>query len=201
MIETEEQFNSELANLTGVFIPKTPCKFITWNANGVKHRLADANNKKKLKAFVETEKPDVFAVQEVHIAAHPELGRSFPMPGDNSDCFEEYKTLFVNYDFYASIATTRAAGQIVAVTKLCERPRVTFTFDTQKNDTTLHQREGRTIILDFPSVKVICRYVPNNGMCDEKKLERRRADDAVTYDYMSHYGTMLTKNLSFISVI
>ena len=24
MIETEEQFNSELANLTGVFIPKTP---------------------------------------------------------------------------------------------------------------------------------------------------------------------------------
>ena len=29
MIKTEEQFNTELANLTGVSIPKTPCKFIT----------------------------------------------------------------------------------------------------------------------------------------------------------------------------
>ena len=46
MIETEEQFNSELANLTSVFIPKTPCKFIAWNANGIKHRLAETNNKK-----------------------------------------------------------------------------------------------------------------------------------------------------------
>ncbi len=31
MIKTEEQFNTELANLTGVSIPKTPCKFITLN--------------------------------------------------------------------------------------------------------------------------------------------------------------------------
>ena len=104
MIKTEEQFNAELANLTGVSIPKTPCKFITWNANGIKHRLAETNNEKKLKAFVEAENPDIFAVQEVHIAAHPELGRSFPMPGDNTTCYEEYKALFVNYEIlvYAS---------------------------------------------------------------------------------------------------
>ena len=132
MIKTEEQFNTELVNLTGVSIPKTPCKFITWNANGIKHRLAETNNKKKLKAFIEAEKPDIFAVQEVHIAAHPERGRSFPMPGDNATCYEEYKALFVNYDFYASFATTRAAGQIVAVSKSCEKPHVTYTFDTEK---------------------------------------------------------------------
>ena len=35
-------------------------------------------------------------------------------------------------------------------------------------------------------------------MCDEKKLERRRADDAVTHDYMSHYGTMLSKPLVYL---
>ena len=199
MIKTEEQFNAELANLTGVSIPRTPCKFITWNANGIKHRLAETNNEKKLKAFVEAENPDIFAVQEVHIAAHPELGRSFPMPGDNTTCYEEYKALFVNYDFYASFATTRAAGQIVAVSKKCEKPHVTYTFDTEKNETTpLHHREGRTIILDFPSVKVVCRYVPNNGMCDEKKLERRRTDDAVTYDYMTHYAAMSTKPLVYL---
>ena len=119
MIKTEEQFNAELAKLTGVSIPRTPCKFITWNANGIKHRLAETNNEKKLKAFVEAENPDIFAVQEVHIAAHPELGRSYPMPGDN-------------------------------------------------------------------------------GMCDEKKLKRRRSDDAVTYDYMTHYAAMSRKPLVYL---
>ena len=112
--------------------------------------------KKKLKAFIEAENPDIFAVQEVHIAAHPELGRSYPMPGDNATCYEEYKALFVNYDFYASFATTRASGQIVAISKRCEKPHVTYTFDTEKNETTpLHHREGRTIILDFPSVFIL----------------------------------------------
>jgi hypothetical protein len=75
-LNTEEDFNTQLAHLTGVSTLKIPSKFITWNANGIKHRIAETNNFDKFKNFIQVEKPDIFALQEVHIAAHPELGRS-----------------------------------------------------------------------------------------------------------------------------
>jgi hypothetical protein len=83
------------------------------------------------------------------------------MPGDNATCYEEFKSIFVDYDFYTSLATTRVAGQIDVVSKHCEKPHVTYSFDTEKEVTIpLHHREGRTIILDFPSLRVLCRCVP-----------------------------------------
>jgi hypothetical protein len=33
ILETEEEFDNELASLTGVYVPKIPHEFITWNAN------------------------------------------------------------------------------------------------------------------------------------------------------------------------
>ncbi|MFO0000898.1 MAG: hypothetical protein ACK559_07205, partial [bacterium] len=136
---------------------------------------------------------------EVHIAAHPELGKSFAKPAGDSACYDEYKTLFTEYDFYASFATTRAAGQIVAVSKRCEKPHVTYTFEAEKEVTiSSHHREGRIIVLDFPSMRVICRYVPNNGLCDERKIDRRQKDDAITYEYMSHCAKILSKPLVYL---
>jgi exonuclease III len=35
-------------------------------------------------------------------------------------------------------------------------------------------------------------------MCDEKKLERRRADDEATYEYISQYATMLSKPIIYL---
>jgi exonuclease III len=47
-------------------------------------------------------------------------------------------------------------------------------------------------------MRVICRYVPNNGLCDEKKIDRRQRDDAATYEYMSHCAKILSKPLVYL---
>ena len=198
-ILTEEDFVLEYEHLTNTCKPRAPSTFVSWNANGLQKRMEDAYDWAGFLLYIDRTSPDLISIQEVHLAAHPDVGRSFALPGESQTAFEKLQKALSEYNCYASLATTKYAGQIVAVKKKCEMPNVTYNFQVPVDATTpTHDREGRTIILDFPSVRVISRYVPNNGNCDAKKLERRRIDDTEAHDYVEHYTRLLTKPIVYM---
>ncbi|KAL4347093.1 hypothetical protein GQ457_17G017960 [Hibiscus cannabinus] len=159
---------------------KEPLKFLTWNANSLLLRVK--NNWPEFSSFVSNFDPDIIAVQEVRMPAAGSKGAP-KIPGelkdDTSSSREEKQILmralssppFGNYRVWWSLADTKYAGTALLVKK-CLRPlKVYFSLDRTVSK---HEPDGRVILAEFETLRVLNTYAPNNGWKEEENSFQRR---------------------------
>ncbi|XXG62402.1 hypothetical protein AAC387_Pa05g0764 [Persea americana] len=159
--------------------PKEPLKFLTWNANSF--LLRAKNNWPELSKLVEKLDPDVIAIQEVRMPAAGSKGAP-KNPGelkdDTSSSRDEKQTLmraissppFRNYHVWWSLADTKYGGTALFVKKHIQ-PKVFFSLDRTASK---HEPDGRVILAEFNTVRLLNTYVPNNGWKDDESSFKRR---------------------------
>ncbi|XP_042481893.1 DNA-(apurinic or apyrimidinic site) endonuclease [Macadamia integrifolia] len=162
---------------------KEPVKFLTWNANSLLLRVK--NNWPEFTKFVQSFDPDVIAVQEVRMPASGSKGAP-KNPGelkdDTSASREEKQILiralstppFGNYRVWWSLADSKYAGTALFVKKCCQPKKVHFSLDRSAK----HEPDGRVILAEFESFRLLNTYAPNNGWKEEEtSFQRRRKWD------------------------
>jgi hypothetical protein len=105
-ILTEEDFSLEYEHLTSTCKPRVPSTFVSWNANGLQKRMEDVYDWAGFLLYIERTSPDLISLQEVHLAAHPDFGRSSALPGESQHTYEKLQKSLPVYNFYTSLATT-----------------------------------------------------------------------------------------------
>ncbi|XP_058093825.1 DNA-(apurinic or apyrimidinic site) endonuclease isoform X2 [Magnolia sinica] len=163
---------------------KEPLKFLTWNANSFLLRVK--NNWPDFSKFVETLDPDVIAIQEVRMPAAGSKGTP-KNPGelkdDTSSSREEKQMLmraistppFRNYRVWWSLADSKYGGTALFVKKHLQLKKVSFCLD---REALKHEPDGRVILAEFETIRLLNTYVPNNGWKeDETSFKRRRKWD------------------------
>ncbi|OMP10387.1 Exodeoxyribonuclease III xth [Corchorus olitorius] len=165
-------------------IKKEPLKFVTWNANSLLLRVK--NNWPEFSSFISKLDPDIIAIQEVRMPAAGSKGAAknpAELKDDTSSSREEKQILlralssppFGNYRVWWSLADSKYAGTALLVKK-CLRPvKVYFSLDKTASK---HEPDGRVILAEFETVRVLNTYVPNNGWKEEaNSFQRRRKWD------------------------
>ncbi|KAJ7956117.1 DNA-(apurinic or apyrimidinic site) lyase [Quillaja saponaria] len=160
-----------------------PLKFVTWNANSFLLRVK--NNWPEFIKFVTSLDPDVIAIQEVRMPAAGSKGAP-KNPGelkdDTSSSREEKQILlralarapFGNYRVWWSLADSKYAGTALFVKKCFQPKRVFFNLDKTANK---HEVDGRVILAEFETFRLLNTYAPNNGWKEENSFQRRRKWD------------------------
>ncbi|KAK9113545.1 hypothetical protein Syun_020342 [Stephania yunnanensis] len=162
---------------------KEPTKFVTWNANSFLLRVK--NNWPEFTKFVETHDPDVIAVQVIRISP-PFIcaGKgSSKNPGelkDDTNASREEKQIvmralssppFRKYNVWWSLSESKYAGTALLVKKRCQPTKVSFSLDRIASK---HEADGRVILAEFESFRLLNTYVPNNGWKEEENAFQRR---------------------------
>ncbi|XP_056174911.1 DNA-(apurinic or apyrimidinic site) endonuclease isoform X2 [Syzygium oleosum] len=169
---------------------KDPLKFVTWNANSLLLRVK--NNWPEFAKFVSDLDPDVIAIQEVRMPAAGSKGAP-KNPGelkdDTSSSREEKKILmralssppFGNYCVWWSLGDFKYAGTALLVKK-CFQPKVSFLLDSKASK---HEPDGRVILAEFETFRLLNTYSPNNGWRDEENsFQRRRKWDKKLLEFV-----------------
>ncbi|KAI6682762.1 hypothetical protein NL676_028675 [Syzygium grande] len=169
---------------------KDPLKFVTWNANSLLLRVK--NNWPEFAKFVSDLDPDVIAIQEVRMPAAGSKGAP-KNPGelkdDTSSSREEKKILmralssppFGNYRVWWSLGDFKYAGTALLVKK-CFQPKVSFLLDSKASK---HEPDGRVILAEFETFRLLNTYSPNNGWKDEENsFQRRRKWDKKLLEFV-----------------
>ncbi|MBA0834872.1 hypothetical protein Goarm_007193, partial [Gossypium armourianum] len=163
-----------------VDVKKEPLKFLTWNANSLLLRVK--SNWPEFSNFVSNLDPDVIAIQEVRMPAAGSKGapkKPGELKDDTSSSREEKQILmralssppFGNYHVWWSLADTKYAGTALLVKK-CLRPlKVSFSLD---GTVSKHEPDGRVILAEFETLRILNTYAPNNGWKDEENSFQRR---------------------------
>jgi len=158
---------------------RIPLRFASFNANSLVLRCK--NDADALRAFVKTNQPDVFCVQEVRMAATSAEKRGAPArktKAQKADWAIVSSVLqsspFNDYKVYWSLADTKYSGVCAFVRRDVDIRRIRFSFPGEADG---HDPEGRVMVLEFPNVTVFNTYAPNNGNREER-FARRRAWDA-----------------------
>ncbi|XP_010248775.1 PREDICTED: DNA-(apurinic or apyrimidinic site) lyase isoform X2 [Nelumbo nucifera] len=132
---------------------KEPLKFLTWNANSLLLRVK--NNWSEFKKFVETIDPDVIALQILMRAIS--------------------NAPFGNYRVWWSLADSKYAGTVLFVKKCFKPKNIFFSLDRTVSK---HEPDGRVILAEFESFRLLNTYAPNNGWKEEEtSFQRRRKWD------------------------
>ncbi|KAJ8752002.1 hypothetical protein K2173_001028 [Erythroxylum novogranatense] len=159
---------------------KEPLKFVTWNANSL--LLRAKNNWNEFSKFVSGLDPDVIALQEVRMPAAGSKGAP-KNPGeikdDTSSSREEKQILmralstapFANYRTWWSLADSKYAGTALFVKKCFQPIKVTFSLDKTASK---HEPDGRVILAEFETFRLLNTYAPNNGWKEEENSFQRR---------------------------
>ncbi|KAI3915406.1 hypothetical protein MKW98_022364 [Papaver atlanticum] len=188
--EEKEEQNGESVVVTEE--KRDPLKFISWNANSFLLRVK--NNWPEFTKFIATFDPDVIAIQEVRMpAAGSKGGPKFQgeVKDDTNSSREEKQTLmralssppFRNYQVWWSLADSKYAGTALIVKKCCQTKKVTFSLDQAASKK--HEPDGRVILAEFESFRVLNTYVPNNGWKDEENsFQRRRKWDKRVLEFV-----------------
>ncbi|MBA0773122.1 hypothetical protein Gotri_008421 [Gossypium trilobum] len=166
--------------LPEVDVKKEPLKFLTWNANSLLLRVK--SNWPEFSNFVSNLDPDVISIQEVRMPAAGSKGapkKPGELKDDTSSSREEKQILmralssppFGNYHVWWSLADTKYAGTALLVKK-CLRPlKVSFSLD---GTVSKHEPDGRVILAEFETLRILNTYAPNNGWKDEENSFQRR---------------------------
>ncbi|KAK5777181.1 Exodeoxyribonuclease [Gossypium arboreum] len=166
--------------LPEVDVKKEPLKFLTWNANSLLLRVK--SNWHEFSNFVSNLDPDVIAIQEVRMPAAGSKGapkKPGELKDDTSSSREEKQILmralssppFGNYHVWWSLADTKYAGTALLVKK-CLRPlKVSFSLD---GTVSKHEPDGRVILAEFETLRILNTYAPNNGWKEEENSFQRR---------------------------
>ncbi|KAL1810388.1 hypothetical protein ACET3Z_027378 [Daucus carota] len=169
---------------------KEPTKFLTWNANSFLLRVK--NNWPEFTKLLQESDPDVIAIQEVRLPAagakgNPKNPRE--LKDDTSSSREEKQILMraisnsplKDYNFWWSLSDTKYAGTALFVKK-CFNPKVSFSLNQTGSK---HEPDGRVILAEFESFRLLNTYVPNNGWKDEEtSFQRRRKWDQRMLDFV-----------------
>ncbi|XP_010550711.1 PREDICTED: DNA-(apurinic or apyrimidinic site) lyase [Tarenaya hassleriana] len=171
---------------------KEPTKFLTWNANSL--LLRAKNDWPEFSRFITDLDPDVIAIQEVRMPAAGAKGKAKSpgdMKDDTSSSREEKRILmralssppFENYQVWWSLAEFKYAGTALLVKK-CFRPqKVYFNLDKLASK---HEPDGRVILAEFSTFRVLNTYSPNNGWKeDENSFQRRRKWDKKILEFVT----------------
>ncbi|RAL47542.1 hypothetical protein DM860_011280 [Cuscuta australis] len=170
---------------------KDPTKFLTWNANSFLLRIK--NNWPEFSQFVESLDPDVIAIQEVRMAAAgPKGAPKNPREiKDDTNASREEKLIITralsslpikNYDVWWSLSDSKYAGTALLVKK-CFQPKVSFSLDGTGSK---HELDGRVILAEFETFKLLNTYVPNNGWKEEESsFPRRRKWDKRMLEFVT----------------
>ncbi|PPS04079.1 hypothetical protein GOBAR_AA16596 [Gossypium barbadense] len=166
--------------LPEVDVKKEPLKFLTWNANSLLLRVK--SNWPEFSNFVSNLDPDVIAIQEVRMPAAGSKGapkKPGELKDDTNSSREEKQILmralssppFGNYHVWWSLADTKYAGTALLVKK-CLRPlKVSFSLD---GTVSKHEPDGRVILAEFETLRILNTYAPNNGWKEEENSFQRR---------------------------
>ncbi|XP_026404827.1 DNA-(apurinic or apyrimidinic site) lyase-like isoform X2 [Papaver somniferum] len=188
--EEKEEQNGESVVVTEE--KRDPLKFISWNANSFLLRVK--NNWPEFTKFIATFDPDVIAIQEVRMPAAGSKGGhkiQGEVKDDTNSSREEKQTLmralssppFRNYQVWWSLADSKYAGTALFVKKCCQPKKVTFSLDQTASKK--HEPDGRVILAEFESFRVLNTYVPNNGWKDEENsFQRRRKWDKRVLEFV-----------------
>ncbi|PIA30394.1 hypothetical protein AQUCO_05600082v1 [Aquilegia coerulea] len=171
---------------------KDPLKFLTWNANSFLLRVK--NNWPEFTKFLEKLDPDVIAIQEVRMPAAGSKG-SPKNPGelkdDTSSSREEKQTLMraisspplQNYHVWWSLSDSKYAGTALFVKKCIQPKKVSFSLDGKASK---HEPDGRVILAEFESFRLLNTYAPNNGWKEEENsFPRRRKWDKRILEFVA----------------
>ncbi|KAF5183977.1 DNA-(apurinic or apyrimidinic site) lyase [Thalictrum thalictroides] len=171
---------------------KDPSKFMTWNANSFLLRVK--NNWPEFSKFLEKLDPDVIAIQEVRMPAAGSKG-SPKNPGelkdDTSSSREEKQTLMraisipplQNYNVWWSLSDSKYAGTALFVKKSIQPKKVSFSLDGKASK---HEPDGRVILAEFESFRLLNTYAPNNGWKEEENsFPRRRKWDKRILEFVA----------------
>ncbi|KAK3439820.1 hypothetical protein EUGRSUZ_B00162 [Eucalyptus grandis] len=169
---------------------REPLKFLTWNANSFLLRVK--NNWPEFTKFVSDLDPDVIAIQEVRMPAAGSKGAP-KNPGelkdDTSSSREEKQILmralssppFGDYRVWWSLGESKYAGTALLVKK-CFKPKVSFSLDGKASK---HEPDGRVILAEFETFRLLNTYSPNNGWKEEENsFQRRRKWDKKLLEFV-----------------
>ncbi|KAL8230562.1 hypothetical protein R6Q57_000340 [Mikania cordata] len=159
---------------------KQPTKFLTWNANSFLLRVK--NNWPEFTKFIDAIDPDVIAIQEVRMPAAGAKGspkNPSELKDDNNSSREEKLIItralsvptFRKYNVWWSLSDSKYAGTALFVKKCFPPKKVSFNLDSSVSK---HEADGRVIIAEFESFRIMNTYVPNNGWKDEETAFQRR---------------------------
>ncbi|GJP46694.1 hypothetical protein CLOM_g5948 [Closterium sp. NIES-68] len=178
-----------------------PLRIMSWNANSLLLRLR--HNRAELVGFICKHDPDVIAIQEVRMAAAGRKGAPLnqsELKDDTKQAREERQFLqhalasapFSHYRVWWSLAPTKYAGTAMLLKRslLSSLSSVSFSLDAsaitvggeqRKQQRPQHEADGRAILLDFPSLRLLNTYVPNNGFAKNSPSfpRRREWDDRI----------------------
>ncbi|KAJ4712493.1 DNA-(apurinic or apyrimidinic site) lyase [Melia azedarach] len=176
---------------------KDPLKFVSWNANSLLLRVK--NDWPEFSKFVTTFDPDVIAIQEVRMpAAGPKDAPKNPgeLKDDTKPSREEKQILmralssppFGYYQIWWSLADSKYAGTALLVKK-CFRPKkVSFSLDKTASK---HEPDGRVILAEFETFRLLNTYAPNNGWKEEENsFQRRRKWDKRIHEFVVRCSEM-----------
>ncbi|PON45653.1 AP endonuclease [Parasponia andersonii] len=176
--------NSENGETIGENTKTEPLKFLTWNANSFLLRVK--NDWPEFTNFITGFDPDVIAIQEVRIPAAGSKGAP-KNPGelkdDTGSAREEKQIMmralssppFSNYRVWWSLADSKYAGTALIIKK-CFQPKAVF-FNLDKK-ASKHEPDGRVILAEFETFRILNTYAPNNGWKEEENsFPRRRTWD------------------------
>ncbi|XP_022865142.1 DNA-(apurinic or apyrimidinic site) lyase [Olea europaea var. sylvestris] len=159
---------------------KDPLKYLTWNANSFLLRVK--NDWPEFSKFIENYDPDVIAIQEVRMPAAGSKGapkNPRELKDDTKPSREEKQVImralsippFKNFNVWWSLSDSKYAGTALLIKK-CIQPRmVSFSLDGTGSK---HEPDGRVILAEFESFRLLNTYVPNNGWKEEESSFPRR---------------------------
>ncbi|XP_038893653.1 DNA-(apurinic or apyrimidinic site) endonuclease [Benincasa hispida] len=159
---------------------KEPLKFVTWNANSLLLRVK--NDWPEFTKFVTNLDPDVIAIQEVRIPAAGSKSASKnqgELKDDTSTSREEKQILmralssppFANYRVWWSLSDSKYAGTALFIKKCFQPKKVSFNLDRIASK---HEVDGRVILAEFETFRLLNTYSPNNGWKEEENSFKRR---------------------------
>ncbi|KAF3436798.1 hypothetical protein FNV43_RR19551 [Rhamnella rubrinervis] len=164
-----------------------PLKFLTWNANSFLLRVK--NNWPEFTNFVASFNPDVIALQEVRMPAAGSKGapkNQGELKDDTSSSREEKQIMmralssppFRNYRVWWSLSDSKYSGTALLVKKCFQPKSVLFNLDQKASK---HETDGRVILADFETLRVLNTYAPNNGWKEEENsfVRRRKWDKRI----------------------
>ncbi|CAM8932237.1 unnamed protein product [Rhodiola kirilowii] len=159
---------------------KEPLKFVTWNANSLLLRVK--NNWPEVCKFVSEFDPDVIAIQEVRMPSAGSKGGP-KNPGDVKDdtsaARDEKRVLmralssppFRDFEVWWSLSESKYAGTALLVKRCFKPKKVSFSLDLTSSK---HEPDGRVILAEFETFRLLNTYVPNNGWKEEENSFQRR---------------------------
>ncbi|KAG6410430.1 hypothetical protein SASPL_128490 [Salvia splendens] len=171
---------------------KKPSKFVTWNANSLLLRIK--NNWTEFSKFFQNLDPDVIAIQEVRMPAAGSKGaprNPRELKDDTSSSREEKLVVtralssapFRDYNVWWSLSDTKYAGTALFIKKCFNPKKVSFSLDQAGSK---HEPDGRVILAEFESFRVLNTYVPNNGWKEEESsFQRRRKWDKRMLEFVT----------------